>query len=162
MITEQIFHLLHPFSWSSTGTTLVLWFCSLITKYLRKPGRSEAGNGHLKQCFQRMLTVDQNGLLLKLSWSSLTPFLRRGTFHTCSNIPILPEAFLTFASKNSIGPSYVAHGPYKWTSCTLHTMMAHLEYYITQVRHCANMYKKAEFRILKILTTTGSRNLYKP
>ncbi len=28
------------------------------------------------------------------------------------NIPILPEAFLTFASKSSIGPSYAAHGPY--------------------------------------------------
>ena len=33
------------------------------------------------------------------------------------NIPILPEAFLTFASKSSIGPSYAAHGPY--TQCTL-------------------------------------------
>ncbi len=26
------------------------------------------------------------------------------------NIPILPEAFLTFASKSSVGPSYVASG----------------------------------------------------
>ena len=26
------------------------------------------------------------------------------------NIPILPEAFLTFASKSSVGPSYVANG----------------------------------------------------
>ncbi len=33
------------------------------------------------------------------------------------NIPILPEAFLTFASKSSIGPSCVAHGPY--TPCTI-------------------------------------------
>ena len=27
------------------------------------------------------------------------------------NIPILPKAFLNFASKSSIGPSYAAHGP---------------------------------------------------
>ncbi len=27
-------------------------------------------------------------------------------------MPILPEAFLTFASKSSIGPSYAAYGPY--------------------------------------------------
>ena len=33
------------------------------------------------------------------------------------NIPILPEAFLTFASKSSIGPSCAAHGP--CTPCTL-------------------------------------------
>ncbi len=36
------------------------------------------------------------------------------------NIPILPEAFLTFASKSSIGPSRAAHGPYtqsKYTQC---------------------------------------------
>ena len=26
------------------------------------------------------------------------------------NIPILPEAFLTFASKSSVGPSYVTNG----------------------------------------------------
>ncbi len=26
------------------------------------------------------------------------------------NIPILPKAFLTFASKSSVGPSYVANG----------------------------------------------------
>ncbi len=26
-----------------------------------------------------------------------------------SNIPILPEAFLTFASKSSVGPSYAAN-----------------------------------------------------
>ena len=30
---------------------------------------------------------------------------------------MLPEAFLTFATKSSIGPSYAAHGPY--TLCTL-------------------------------------------
>ena len=29
------------------------------------------------------------------------------------NIPILPEAFLTFASKSSVGPSYVANGQKK-------------------------------------------------
>ncbi len=29
---------------------------------------------------------------------------------TLSNIPILPEAFLTFASKSTVGPSYVANG----------------------------------------------------
>ncbi len=28
------------------------------------------------------------------------------------NIPILPESFLTFASKSSIGPSCAAHGTY--------------------------------------------------
>ncbi len=28
------------------------------------------------------------------------------------NIPILPEAFMTFASKSSIGPSCAAHWPY--------------------------------------------------
>ena len=33
------------------------------------------------------------------------------------NIPILPEAFLTFVSKSSVGPSYAAHGPY--TQCTV-------------------------------------------
>ncbi len=27
-----------------------------------------------------------------------------------SNIPILPQSFLTFASKSSVGPSYVANG----------------------------------------------------
>ncbi len=27
-----------------------------------------------------------------------------------TNIPILPQAFLTFASKSSVGPSYVANG----------------------------------------------------
>ncbi len=26
------------------------------------------------------------------------------------NIPILPQAFLTFASKSSVGPSYVTYG----------------------------------------------------
>ncbi len=44
------------------------------------------------------------------------------------NIPILPEAFLTFASKSSIGPSCAAHAPYnpctlsamKWQHCTPH------------------------------------------
>ncbi len=34
------------------------------------------------------------------------------------NIPILPKAFLTFASKSSIGPSYATYGPY--TPCTLY------------------------------------------
>ncbi len=29
-----------------------------------------------------------------------------------TNIPILPEAFLTFASKSSNGPSHAAHGLY--------------------------------------------------
>ena len=28
------------------------------------------------------------------------------------DIPILPEAFLNFASKSSLGPSYAANGPY--------------------------------------------------
>ena len=37
-----------------------------------------------------------------------------------SNIPILPEALLTFAGKSSIGPSYVAHEPY--TPCTLRAL----------------------------------------
>ncbi len=40
--------------------------------------------------------------------------------NSLQNILILPEAFLTFASKSSIGPSYAAHGPY--TPCTLNAM----------------------------------------
>ena len=50
-------------------------------------------------------------LNLLLSWSGCS------TSHVqIQNIPILPEAFLTFASKSSIGPSCAAHGPY--TPCT--------------------------------------------
>ena len=36
------------------------------------------------------------------------------------NIPILPEAFWTFASRSSIGPSYAFHVPY--TPCTPHAI----------------------------------------
>ena len=34
------------------------------------------------------------------------------------NIPILPEAFLTFASKSSVGPSYAANGQEDYKTCT--------------------------------------------
>ncbi len=51
------------------------------------------------------------------------------------NIPILPEAFLTFESKSSVGPSYAAHGPY--TPCTLHAM--NWGHCATQPRHCATL-----------------------
>ncbi len=41
---------------------------------------------------------------------------RHGHEKYSRNIPILPEAFLTFVSKKSIGPSYTAHGPHPpWT-----------------------------------------------
>ena len=51
-------------------------------------------------------------------------FSNRYTFqHTCimilyKNIPILPEAFLTFASKSSVGPSYAANGQEDYKTCT--------------------------------------------
>ncbi len=57
-----------------------------------------------------------------------------------NNIPILPDPFLTFASKSSIGPSYAFHGPY--TPCTLHAMKrghctSHPEHCATHPGLCA-------------------------
>ncbi len=39
-------------------------------------------------------------------------FFKVACTNTNCNIPILPEAFLTFASKSCTGPSFAAHGPY--------------------------------------------------
>ncbi len=65
-----------------------------------------------------------------------------------TNIPILPEAFLTFVSKSSIGPSYAAYGPY--TPCALHAMK--WRHCITGPGECATnhmMHRLEKFRTLK-------------
>ncbi len=38
------------------------------------------------------------------------PGIYKTLWKTTQNIPILPQAFLTFASKSSEGPAYVANG----------------------------------------------------
>ncbi len=48
---------------------------------------------------------------LKIKFSpQIAPFTDKQLETLYKNIPILPEAFLTFASKSSCGPSYVANG----------------------------------------------------
>ena len=57
-----------------------------------------------------------NCLCDNLSWyrvlRHMQKVLEAKPWNATLNIPILPEAFLTFASKSSIGPSYAAHGQY--------------------------------------------------
>ena len=52
-----------------------------------------------------------------IHWS-LKVTLRRPYEISYKNIPILPEAFLTFASKSSVGPSYAANGQEDHETCT--------------------------------------------
>ena len=51
-------------------------------------------------------------LKLKLQKQSPNEILLTG--YVIPNIPILPEASLTFASKSFFGPSYASNEPYNW------------------------------------------------
>ena len=69
------------------------------------------------------------------------------------NIPILPETFLTFASKGSIGPSYAAHAPY--TQCTLNAMKWG-QYMMETVYPILNLNRKNEKEETKPVQTLKS------